>query len=199
MPILQILFFVIIVLIGFSLFGAVIGFLFACIFSFFAYLYIYITRFKQSLTNDCKEEFCNRIILTELFSISLPLFLAGSTFLFTQYADRLILGFFTDPLTVGLYTAALTISSLLLFVFSAFSFNYRPILSEYLASHDFSEIKKLYSSITKWIFLITFPLTIYVIFFSREIIFLIYGADFIAAQIPLIILSIGISVNGLQD
>ena len=133
----------------------------------------------------------------ELIKLSLPLFLAGFTYLFMQYPDKIILGIFTNSIEVGLYAAAFTLSALVLLIYSAFSFNFRPVLAEYFAKKQFSDMEKLNSSTTKWIFLITFPLVVYIIIYSKEIIGLIYGPSFLNASLPLSILTFGLAFNGL--
>ena len=65
------------------------------------------------------------------------------------------------------------------------------------AENNLSDMEKLNSFCTKWIFLITFPLVVYVIIYSKDIIGLIYGNLFINASIPLSILALGLAMNGL--
>jgi O-antigen/teichoic acid export membrane protein len=199
MPLIQLSIFILLSLIGYKLFGAITGFLISSIFGALSYIYIMRYKFNKSLeypTNINLNKNSDGAV-RDLIKLSFPLFLAGFTLLFMQYPDKLILGVFTNSSDVGLYTAALTISTLTLLIYTAFSFNSRPILSEYYANNNFLDMEKLYSSITKWIFFVTFPIVVYIIFFSKEIVGLIYGLSFLNASVPLSILSLGIAINGL--
>ena len=199
MPLIQVFIFVLLSLFGYKLFGAIIGFITSSIFASLSYIYIMRTKLTKTLENSDSTKINSNTngVIYDLIKLSFPLFLAGFTLLFMQYPDKLILGIYTNSTDVGLYTAALTISTLTLVIYTAFSFNSRPILSEYYANNDFTSIERLYSSITKWIFFITFPVVVYLIFFSKEIIVLIYGISFQSSSVPLSILSVGIAINGL--
>lgn len=198
MKILQISIFVIFILFGYKLFGALFAYICAAIFAFVAYIYILYSKLYPSLNisifnHKQKKEPVGK----ELVALSWPLFLAGFTMLFMGYTDKIILGIYMTPVDIGIYSAAFAIASLMLFVFTSFSFNFRPLVAEYFAVKDISGMKKLYSSVTKWIFLLTFPAIIYLIFYSRDVIWLIYGESFTTGYLALIVLSIGIAMNGL--
>ncbi|MGB9937073.1 MAG: flippase [Methanobacterium sp.] len=199
MPITQLSIFILLSLLGYKLFGAIMGFVLASIVASLSYIYIIHSKFYKPIKNsyNVTESTKKNVVINELIKLSFPLFLTGFTLLFMQYPDKLILGIFTNSFDVGLYTAAITIATLLLFIYLAFSFNSKPIISEYYAKNDFSSIKKLYYSTTKWIFFITFPLVIYIIFFSKDILTTIYGPLFVDASLPLNILALGIAIIGL--
>jgi O-antigen/teichoic acid export membrane protein len=198
-PIIQLSIFISLSLIGYKLFGAITGFIISSIFAAISYIYIMRSKYHKSLEhpNNKNSNINSNEAIRDLIKLSYPLFLAGFTLLFMQYPDKIILGVFTNSSEVGLYTAALTISTITLLIYTAFSFNSRPILAEYYAKNNFSSMEKLYSFTTKWIFFITFPLVIYLIFYSKDIIEIVYGSSFLNASVPLAILSLGIAINGL--
>ena len=198
MPVTQLLTFIIIYFVGYALFGAIIGFILSASFASIAYLYIYRTKLRSLFQETTSSDNINKTTIhKDLFSISLPLFLAGFTFLFMQYTDKILLGIYMSVTDVGIYAAALSIASLMLVIYNAFSFNFRPVLAEYFALNDFNSMRQIYKTVTKWIFLITFPLLIYIVFFSKDILVLIYGNSFTSGYLVLAILAIGISLNGL--
>lgn len=198
MKALQISIFVISILFGYRLFGALFAYICAAVFASVAYIYIVYSKLYPSLNISIfNPEQKKEHVEKELFSLSWPLFLAGFTFLFMGYTDRILLGIYMTSVDIGIYAAAFAIASLMLFVFTSFSFNFRPIVAEYFAINDISGMKKLYSSVTKWIFLLTFPAIIYLVFYSRDVIWLIYGESFTTGYLALIVLSLGIAMNGL--
>ena len=198
MKALQISIFVISIFFGYRLLGALFAYICAAIFASGAYIYILYSKLYPSLNiSILNPEQKKESVEKELVSLSWPLFLAGFTFLFMGYTDRILLGIYMTPVDIGIYAAAFAIASLMLFVFSSFSFNFRPLMAEYFAVNDISGMKKVYSSVTKWVFLLTFPAIIYLIFYSRDVIWLIYGEPFTKGSLALIVLSMGIAMNGL--
>lgn len=196
-PIIQVIIFLLIYYLGFGLMGAILGVMASSVFSSLAYVYLFKTKLCKSKSFIGKRKKLNKKIRKELISISYPLFLAGFTYLFMQYTDKIIIGLYMTPTDVGVYSAALIIASAILFIYTAFSFNFRPIIAEYFALNDFESMKQIYITITKWIFFITLPLLIYIIIFSKNILQLIYGNSYVYGYLALSILSIGISMNGL--
>lgn len=197
MVILQLLIFVTLSFLGYKLFGALVGFTISSIFASIAYIYVFRVKFGKNFEKQDYKIHNKRKVQKEILILSYPLFLAGSTFLFMQYADKILLGIYTNPTDVGIYTAALTIATLVLFIYTAFSFNSRPALAEYFAINDIESMRRLYSSVTKWIFLVTFPLVVYLVFYSKDILGLIYGDKFTSGAIAMSILCLGFAMNGL--
>lgn len=195
MSILQVSIFVILSILGYKLFGALIGFAISVIFASIVYIHIFRVKFSKKLVNNIIKN--KNKVRKEILTLSYPLFLAGFTLLFMQYADKILLGIYMTPTDVGIYTAALTIANLVLFIYTAFSFNSRPILAEYFAVKNIEDMRRLYSCVTRWIFILTVPTIVYIIFYSGDILGLIYGSKFISGSAALGILCLGIAMNGL--
>ena len=199
MKALQISIFVISILLGYRLFGALFAFICAAIFASIAYIYILYSKLYPSLNISIFNPKQKKgPVEKELVSLSWPLFLSGFVFLFMGYTDRILLGIYMTSADIGIYAAAFAIANLMLFPFTSFDFIFRPVVSEHFAVKDISGIQKLYISVTKWMFLLTFPAVIYLIFYSRDIIWLVYGESFTTGYLALIVLSMGIAVNGLM-
>ncbi len=196
MPILQLLIFIILSIIGYRLFGALLGFTISAVFASIAYILIFRVKLDKKVGKNIGIEH-KKSIRKEILTLSYPLFLAGFTLLFMQYADKIILGIYKTPTDVGIYTAALTIANIVIFIYTAFSFNSRPILAEYFAIKDFETLRKLYSFLTRWVFLLTVPITVYMIFYSGDILKLMFGAKFTSGSAALSILCLGIAMNAL--
>jgi O-antigen/teichoic acid export membrane protein len=196
MKVVQISIFLIAIFLGYKLFGALFAFIAAVVTAVIAYCYVLFKKLYPSIKKPTSKTKRKISVRKELVALSWPLFLAGFT-KYMMYADRIILGIYTVPAAIGIYTAAFTIAHLMQFIFYSFSFNFRPIVAEYFAVKDNKNIEKLYSSITKWTFLLTFPAIIYFIFYAKDAIWLIYGDSFTTGSTALIILSMGIAMNGL--
>jgi len=199
MKVLRVSIFIILISFSYKLFGAIIAYLCAVIFASIAYLYITYYKFLPSLdTSFFKDKHRYSLVRKEVFSVAWPLSLAGFTYIFLQHTDRILLGLYMSSSDVGIYVAAFTIASLLISVSLAFTFLFLPVISEYFAERDLSSILKLFSSVTKWVFLITFPLVVYLILYCNDVIRLIYGESFLAGSSALIILSLGIAMYSLS-
>lgn len=198
MKILQLIIFLISIFLGYRLFGALIAFVCAAIFACVAYAYILYSKLYPSLNiSSISNHQEKEPVEKELIYLAWPLFLSGFVFLFSGYTDKILLGIYTTSEDVGIYSAAFTLANMMLVIYMAFSYNFRPLVAEFFAARDVSSIQRIFSSVAKWIFIITFPLIIYIVFYSREFIFLIYGESFTKGSPVLIILSIGLAMNGL--
>lgn len=198
MKIIQLAIFIFLIFLGFRLSGALFAYICATILTSVAYFYILTFKLYplfnlSSFKHNQRKEPVGR----ELILLAWPLFSAGLTLFFANHTDKLLLGFYTSSADIGVYAAAFTIATLVLFVFTSFSLIFRPVISEYFAMKDIIGMKNLFSSVTKWIFMLTFPIVLYLFFYSKDVIFLIYGESFTKGSFALIILSIGIAMNGL--
>lgn len=102
--------------------------------------------------------------------------------------DRLMLGIFLGAKTVGLYTAAVTISSMWTFILSAIIDSVRPKIIEIKQNNE-----KMYqkSIIQLYSFIIYFSIgvSIVICILSKYIIWIIYGKEYLSAQVSLCILT----------
>ncbi|MBU7031434.1 MAG: polysaccharide biosynthesis C-terminal domain-containing protein, partial [Theionarchaea archaeon] len=74
---------------------------------------------------------------------------------------------------------------------SSTGFIFIPVLSMLYSKGQLSEMKKTYSIITKWTFSVTLPLFLIIFIFSKEILTLLFGAEYEGASVALKILSSG--------
>ena len=193
MKLLRIAVFLIAIFVGYKLLGALAAYIVAKLSASVGYLFIYYRRFYPSL--NCKHK--DRSAKRDLLSLSWPLFLTGFTALFISHTDKIVLGIYMTSSDIGIYTAALTLASSVYFIHSSFRYLFLPTIAEYFAREDIPGIQKLFSSVTKWIFLLTFPVVIYLFFFSEDVIQLIYGGAFTRGYLALFILSVGYASIGI--
>jgi O-antigen/teichoic acid export membrane protein len=134
----------------------------------------------------------------ELLLFSLPLF--GTIFMgrLMKWTDVLMLGHFTTADMVGLYNGAIPISELMPVFLSSSGFISIPVLSSLYSREKFSEMKKTYSIITKWIFSATFPMFLIVFLFPRVVLTFFFGPDYQDASTALRILATGYMFHALM-
>lgn len=134
-------------------------------------------------------------VARRLLSFSWPLALTGFTYLFVSKTDKVLLGYFLSSRDVGIYTPALVIASLMIFISTAFKYIFLPTVSEYFSRKEISGLEPLFKSTSKWNFLVVFPIFLFILIFPKEILTLLYGNEYTGGYLALIILSLGISMN----
>ncbi len=128
----------------------------------------------------------------ELLSYSLPLLFTASMSFFVLWTDTLMLGYFKNVSDVGIYNAAMPTAQLLIMFPNALAALFLPIITELHAKNKIVELKKVYKTVTRWTFYINFPMFLLLVFFSRQVLNLLFGPEYITGYIPLIILSMGL-------
>lgn len=156
---------------------SVIWFAFSISFDFILQAAFYLFYFTKKTGQKCSF---NLITAKELFASSYHyIFSALGAVLYAQ-TDKLMLGWFFNTEEVGVYTAAVTISTMWTFVLSAFIDSCRPIIIQTRAA-DQEEYKKkiirLYSAIIYTSTIVCFCMCVA----SNLIIYILYGQDYIAA------------------
>lgn len=133
-----------------------------------------------------------RFFVRKTLGFSLPLaftdVLAKST---VGLVDILVVGALASTHAVGIFRVASDMAVLISMVLMIFTFMYFPIVSEFAASGDREKWRDTNSRVARWCMLATLPLFATLFFFPGEVIYLIYGADYMEAASVLRILAVG--------
>ncbi|ASJ08229.1 capsular biosynthesis protein [Thermococcus siculi] len=127
----------------------------------------------------------------ELFLFSLPLLFTGILDYVMGWTDSLMLGYYFNPDIVGLYNGAAPIARLLPLFLNSMGFLYMPIATAFFTSGDIKGMDKLYKTTARWVFLLTFPVFMFVFVFPESAIGLFFGSKYLEASTALRILSTG--------
>lgn len=190
MGLIKVIIFILFVGIGYQLFGAIVAYISALIFTIFASMII----FRKKLFPD-HSKYRNVSIAKNLLSFSWPLALTAITFLFAAKTDVLFIGFYLTSKDIGIYMSALVISQSLIFIGTAFEYIFLPVVSELFAGKKMVDLKIIFKSASKWMVLVILPILLFIIVFPKEIITLLYGVEYSEGFLALVILSFGISMN----
>lgn len=130
----------------------------------------------------------------ELLNFSAPML--GFTLLtyLVLSTDTLMLGFFRSSQDVGIYSAAVKTSMLLLFFLQSFNFIFAPLISDLYNKKDITRLGTMFKTITRWAITLAFPAFLFMSFWPREILH-IFGDEFLIASKSLIILAFGQFIN----
>ncbi len=127
----------------------------------------------------------------ELFLFSFPLMLTGILDYVMGWTDSLMLGYYFNPDVVGLYNGAAPIARLLPLFLNSMGFLYMPIATAFFTSGDIDGLRKLYRTTTRWVFILTFPVFLFVFVFPESAINFFFGPKYTDAATALRILSAG--------
>lgn len=185
--------FILFVYSGYLLYGALAAFAVGTILTLGISLYLVQKKLFPIFGSNIKTKDVS--VGRELLSFSWPLLIGGFSYIFYTQTDRLLLGFFKTSEDIGIYTAGSQISHLVTFVLPSFAFLFLPIMSELYSKRQIQDFSHLYKSTTRWIFLITLPLFLFFLFFSEEIILLLFGSLYISGATVLRILALAFFVN----
>jgi O-antigen/teichoic acid export membrane protein len=126
----------------------------------------------------------------DLLRYSIPLMLVSILQVLMHWMDILMLGYFTDASTVGLYHPAARTAGLLQALLLSFMSIYAPMISEMHSKQNFEEIERIYKLITRWLITFSIPISIILILFSSKVL-LIFGSEYTSGATVLRLLTLG--------
>ena len=126
----------------------------------------------------------------KLFYFSLPLIFTGVAGVIMTRIDKVIVGFFLGPEIVGVYAVAFAISNMLVIGLGSMNALYFPIVTRYFSQGMNELMGRVYESVTRLAFLVSFPVFLVFVLFSSQIITILYGFEYSKGDLAMIILSV---------
>jgi O-antigen/teichoic acid export membrane protein len=179
-------------LLGWKLWGALFAFLTAIAASTLLSFHFYRKAFHAILRDRVRPIFEPRSFLAYCW----PLFVSSGIFLIVAWIPTLILGYFSNPETVGVFSAVYRTSLLVEGILLSFNTVFAPIISDLHHREESRKLEILFKVVGKWIFALSFPPILLMMIFSQEILS-IFGRGFAVGATSLIILSIGQLANSV--
>ncbi|MCX6799383.1 MAG: flippase, partial [Candidatus Diapherotrites archaeon] len=174
-------------LLGFGLFGASLAAALTAAISFSAALYLLQRKVYPVFLKQAKVTFN----LSELLDYSWPLFAVGFFGVLMKSVDTLMLGYLSTTYNTGIYSIAMSTANMLTIAENSLGVLFLPIITGLYAIKSRSEMHKTYSAVTRWVFSITFPATLFTLLFSAEILTVLFGKIYAEGAVALGILAIG--------
>jgi len=135
--------------------------------------------------------------IRELWSFSWPLALGSSFFLLLGNVDVLMIGYFMEPRSVGLYRAIQPLNQVTTFVLVAFTFLFLPIATEYYNDRNLDALDQFYTISTKWIIAATFPPVLVFVLFAPDVVQVFFGSEYVPAAPALAVLTGGLFIRAI--
>ncbi len=168
-----------------TVFGIVLSMVGGCIFG----LYLsrkYLRSAFQGFFENAKK----------LVSFGSQAFGANAVSLIANQADIIMIGFYLTATEVGYYSVAVTISMLFYIIPQAIQRISYPATTEYWYKKDHQSLQEMIGKSMKYSACILLPLGLGFEFFAKEVITIIFGAEFIYAVVPFLILLIARVIKG---
>jgi len=141
------------------------------------------------------EEIQKKKISKQLLFYSLPLMFSSVLFTIFSWTDSFFIGFFKGASEVGIYNVAVPIAVLLGFAPILLTQLFFPLITKEYSRKNVDLIKELSKQVSKWIFIINFPLFILLVFFPGAVINVLFGVEYLVAENSLRFLAIGTLVS----
>lgn len=167
------------------LFGALASYAAAAAMAFYFGRKISPFDFKKTAT---------RLVTKELFVYSVPLVFARFMSVVITRSNNILVGFFKDATSTGLFGAAAMVSPFISLGLASFGKIFAPIISELWERGEHVELQATFKAVTKWVISLGLPIFLVLLLFSRELL-VVFGKDFPKAATTLRLLSVGQMVD----
>lgn len=184
----------IMILFGFKLIGASIGYIVPTVLSAFLAGYLLHKKVFPLFWGSTKKISLKR----ELIAYSLPLMFVSFLAKVIAWTDVLMIGYFKTNSDVGIYNVALPTAGLMFMAPTALIYLFMPVIGKLYGENKPEEIRGVYNRINKWVFLITFWIFLFMIFFAKRIITGFFGGNYTGAITPFLILCFGYMLFSLS-
>ncbi len=183
---------VVLVIIGYGLIGAV----FALVVSIVLTSLISVFIIRKSLTIPGTLQFPQLVKMLTIFGVYVVL--ANGIDLINANAGNVILGYFMTDVDVGLYGTAITLFSVIRQPAAAIQTITSSTIATYWGRGEIEKIENLVNKVMKYVAAVMIPIGFVAVFFAREIITIIFGAEYAAAALPFQILVVGAVIGAIQ-
>ena len=133
----------------------------------------------------------------ERIRIGVPLFLITGIQLLIVRLDIILLGAMAGHEAAGYYAPASRVADLVVFALASANVIVGPLVAGLYARNDVAGLQKVLATLAKGVLLFTIPLVFFITFFGLEILGL-FGDEYRAAYVPLLILTCGQVVNAVS-
>jgi O-antigen/teichoic acid export membrane protein len=172
-------------LLGFRVLGALASYILSlCISVMMGFVYWFSFMKKNVVSvGDGDRSLGYGYIVRNLVVYSLPLHISTTiSTLLSMYQTMLLSRVLTD-IEIGEYRAVLNLQTLLTVVTGPISLALLPMYTKVNAKGDREGLSEVFSMSNRYIALVMIPLTTVLITFSKEIIYIVYGSEYVSAYV----------------
>lgn len=181
----------IVYLVGGWLKGAIIAEILSLAIALFIATYFLRKLYTKELAVDVVEHQSTK----ELILFSVPTILTGMFSMLIIWTARLAIGFYRPAEDVGVYQAVSQSSTIFAIILGGFNAMFSPMIARLYHQGETTRLNALFKVSTKWGLYLSLPIFLTIFFASKELVFVIFGPEYIQGSLSLIILAIGQLVN----
>jgi O-antigen/teichoic acid export membrane protein len=179
------------VFLGVSLRGVVLSDLLSMIFTF-GIMSVYFIK-KPPFKPEWKLKFSEPT--KQLIRYSFPLLISATLLNLMTWTDTIILGYFKSTEVVGVYSVVYPLVGFLSMIINSMGFVYIPVTSKLWGENETQLIGSIYQIMTKWCFMLTFPVFALMFVYPELLLSKLYGAEYASGALVLRILALGFVTN----
>ena len=179
------------VFLGVSLKGVVFADLLSMIFTF-GIMSVYFVK-RPPIKPEWKLKFSEPT--KQLIRYSFPLLISATLLNLMTWTDTIMLGYFKSAEVVGIYNAVYPLVGFLSMIIGSMGFVYIPVTSKLWGENNTESLGPIYQIMTKWCFLLTFPVFALMFVYPEFLLTKIYGAEYASGATVLRILALGFVTN----
>lgn len=184
----------ILILAGFSVIGAAIGYTLSLIISFIIAFFIVEFKFVKIFRSKIKSIKSTKRLLTYSWPIMFHIIIAQ----LLGWTDTLMLGFFKNSSEVGIYNAALPTAHVITMIPAGIFALFIPIMTNLYAQKKKKEFISIYQTSTKWNYYFLLYTFIILVLFSKEILQVLFGSAYISGSLTFIVVTLGYFIYSLS-
>ena len=142
----------------------------------------------KKVTGVSNNQIMKAKVDTSLFNFSYPLMFVTILQTFMHWMDILMLGYFTDATTVGLYHPAARTAGLLQALLLSFISIYAPMMAQFHREGDLKKMDDTYKLVSRWLLMCAIPISAIFIIFPGKVM-LLFGPEYLPSAKILVILT----------
>ena len=142
----------------------------------------------KKVTGVSNNQIMKAKVDTSLFNFSYPLMFVTILQTFMHWMDILMLGYFTDATTVGLYHPAARTAGLLQALLLSFISIYAPMMAQFHREGDRIKMDDTYKLVSRWLLMCAIPISAIFIIFPGKVM-LLFGPEYLPSAKILVILT----------
>ena len=189
-PISNLFFVFLLCAIGLGINGAVAAWVIAAILGLLVSVYFVKKIFPMGMWKRIKSV----LEVAKLLKFSLPLAFGSFLGFILLWMSTLMLGYFRPAYEVGIFRAASQTALLLMIILNSLNSIFSPMIADFIHRKAQNKLDQFFKLTTRWSFSLTLPLFIIIWLAGKDLLH-VFGQEFVAGWIPLVILAGGQLVN----
>jgi O-antigen/teichoic acid export membrane protein len=131
---------------------------------------------------------------SEVLNFSATVFGIASLSFVVSQSDKILIGFYQNARALGVYAVAAAVVGYIPLALQSVNQIFSPTITDLHTRGEGQLLGRVYQALTRWVLAFTFPLVMVIVVFARPLM-RIFGADFEAGWLVLVIGAIGQLVN----